>query len=188
LTLPDGARLRAWLITQPPSHARPVEPERPDQLLRLEAVELEQLTTFMAFELELRREGRRYVTRFVLNLPMRGAPRGRHEAVLRTLLRDRDRLLKYLLFILAEAEGAQSLSPSDLAAIARGRDTDGAGSARWQFPLFEALVRTVARDPQKLSEIAQLLADLGDGGNVDELLPVGFREVWGPIWAARGAR
>jgi hypothetical protein len=49
-------------------------------------------------------------------------------------------------------------------------------------------VRTLARDPQKLSQIARLLNDLGDDGNLDELLPDGFREVWEPIWAARGGR
>jgi hypothetical protein len=188
LGLPDDTVLRAWLITQPPSHARAVRTGRPEELARLEGLELAQLTTFVAFQLELRREGREHVTRFVLNVPLRGAPRGRHEAVLRTLLRDKDRLLRYLLFVLAEAEGANSLSVADLVTIASGGDSNGSGWTRVQFPLFEALVRTLARDPHKLSEIQRLLDDLGDDGNLDELLPDGFRSVWEPIWAARGER
>lgn len=188
LSLPQGATLRAWLITQAPSHARPVEGRSGDQLARLDDLELEQLTTFVAFELELRREGRKHVSRFVLNVPLRGAPRGRHEAILRTLLRDKERLLRYLLFVLADAEGIQSLSPADLAAIGRSGDGARSGWSQLQFPLFEALVRTLARDPQKLSQIARLLDDLGDDGNLDELLPDGFREVWDPIWTARGGR
>jgi hypothetical protein len=188
LSLPQGATLRAWLITQTPSHARVVEGRKADELVRLDGLEVEHLTTFVAFELELRREGRKHVSRFVLNVPLRGAPRGRHEAVLRTLLRDKERLLRYLLFVLAEAEGVQSLSPPDLAAIAGGGNGDDRGWGQLQFPLFEALVRTLARDPQKLSQIARLLEDLGDGDQLEELLPDGFRDVWDPIWAARGGR
>ena len=188
LNLPDNATLRAWLITQAPSYARAVDGRRADELVRINDLELEQLTTFVAFELELRRQRRRHVSRFVLNVPLRGAPRARHEAVLRTLLRDKDRLLRYLLFVLAEAEGVKSLSAADLTALAGSGTGDGHGWAELEFPLFEALVRTLARDPQKLSQIARLLDDLGDDGDLDALLPAGFREVWDPIWAARGAR
>jgi hypothetical protein len=188
LRLPGGTTLRAWLITQAPSYARPVATEKPDELTRLEGAELAQLTTFVAFELRLRREGREYITRFVLNVPMRGAPRGRHEAVLRTLLRDKDRLLRYLLFVLAEAEGLESVAPGDLAVILNSKEGIGERWAHRQFPLFESLVRALARDRQKLSQIASLLEDLGEDGTTDELLPEGFREIWEPIWAARGAR
>jgi hypothetical protein len=188
LSLPDDALLRVWLITQPANHARPVQTVSSGELARLDGLELAQLTTFVAFELELRSEGRKHVTRFVLNVPLRGAPRGRHEAVLRALLHDKDRLLRYLLFVLAEAQGVQTLSSADLVAIIGTGDSDGSGRAQFQFPLFEALLRTLARDPHKLSEIASLLDDLGDDGNLDELLPDGFRRVWEPIWAARGER
>jgi hypothetical protein len=188
LSLPDGAKLRAWLITQSPSHARPIDSASANGLVRLEGLEIPQLTAFVAFELALRREGRKHVTRFVLNVPLRGAPRGRHKAILRTLLRDKDRLLRYLLFVLAEAKGAESLSPEDLASITGRADSSRPGLAQLQFPLFEALVRTLARDPQKLSQIALLLEDLGDDADLGELLPDGFREVWDPIWAARGVR
>jgi len=188
LSWPDEATLRAWLITQGPSHAQPVAHALSELVVRLEGLELVQITTFVAFELELRREGRRHVARFVLNLPLRRAPRGRHEAVLRELLRDKERLLRYLLFVLAEADGAQSLSPKDLQGLIGRGNGDSASRSQLQFPLFEALVRTAARDPKKLAQIARLLEDLGEDESIDELLPDGFREIWEPIWAARGGR
>lgn len=185
--LPQGASLRTWLITQAPAHARQLDLRETDEMARLEGLEIEQLTTFVAFELELQRDGRKHRSRFVLNLPLLGAPRGRHEEVLRSLLREKDGLRQYLLFVLAEAEGVESLSSEALAGFA-GRDgKTGPNHATLQPPLLEPLVRTLARDPQKLSQIARLLDDIGDDEEIEQLLP-GFREIWDPVWAARGRR
>lgn len=187
LDLPDDATLLAWLVTQAPSHARPIA-DHLESLGQLPGIEIEQLTSFIAFKLTVRRERRKHVARFVLNVPLRGAPRGRHDAVLRTILRDRERLLRYLLFILAEVEEAHGLSPDEIRLITASGNGGLGHPVELRLPLLEGLLRALARDPDKLGQVARLLNDLGENGEGDDLLPAGFREVWEPIWTARRSR
>lgn len=150
---------------------------------RFEGLVSTTLTPFIAFEIDAQRGGARYATRFVLKLPMRGAPSGRHEDVLRALLNDKKRILRYLLLILAETEGASALAPDVIDALLGGRSdaNDPRPSAR--VPLLEGLLRALERDDEKLEQIAKLLTDLGGGSS--QVLPDGFRDLWEPIWAAR---
>jgi len=53
---------------------------------------------FFAFELTGRASGEERQVRFVLNLPLVGAPAGRREQVLRSLVGDRSRMLRFLCF------------------------------------------------------------------------------------------
>jgi hypothetical protein len=51
--------------------------------------------------------------------------------------------------------------------------------------LFESLLRSLDRSPERLDHIASLIADLRQQGNAGEILPSGFEELWEPIWEAR---
>jgi hypothetical protein len=66
-------------------------------------------------------------------------------------------------------------------------DNDSGASRQLQFPLFEALVRTLDRNPKKLDQISRLVTDLKKSAEGQTLLPDPFDDIWQPIWAAREA-
>lgn len=183
---PSGMKLSAWPITRNPAEAKSAVRASKDQVVaRFEGLVATTLTPFVAFEIEAQRGSARHAVRFVLKVPMRGAPRGRHEDVLRSLLSDKRRILRYLLLILAETEGAAVLAPEVIAALTRGENESNGARAGAGIPLLEGLLRALERDDEKLEQIARLLADLGEDGESQAVLPDGFREVWEPIWSAR---
>jgi hypothetical protein len=109
--------------------------------------------------------------------------------VLAELLKTRQDLLRFLLFLLGHdaTERILDLDSGLHDPVTSGRDDDAAGAAPLTN-LFEPMVRALAHDPTKLDEIDRLIRDLvrTDGGR--ELLPEDWETVWDPIWAARLAR
>lgn len=143
-------------------------------------ISFEALTSFIAFQVSVRRGDRLLEERFVLNLPLHGEPAGRRQRVIQSLLSDERSVLRFILMLLA---GDAELSA---AALAR---TDGAAGEGWMFgfgddTVLESLLRALVREPGRLDRVAQLLADLQAGENPPPL-PEGFLRVWKPIWAAR---
>jgi hypothetical protein len=191
LKLPDGVVVRCWPVTHNPAiSARPLE-RRTADLCVFEDLSLESLTTFFGFEVTVKKGGHTHAIQFVLNIPLRGAPAGRGEAALRALLHDRERVLRYLLLVLAEAGGTMDEIPSELLGLGRtlGSDTDHDAARHFELPLLEGLVRAFDRDPARLSQIARLIEDLdGADGGADARLPEGFRAIWHPIWEARARK
>jgi len=145
-------------------------------------VTLEGITAFFAVRATARRGADSATTTFLVTAGVVGAPLDRHSRLLAGMLRDPERLLCYLLLLLADADP-----------LLGGADTTG--SARWlsrwasaawdEVPLLEVLVRAVDRFPDRLDLIDRLLCDLGDQRG--EVLPRGFDELWQPIWASREA-
>jgi hypothetical protein len=140
------------------------------------------LTTLVAFEVVARSGGRECASEFVLNVPLTGGPADRREAVLRSLLRDKARVLRFLLFLLA----------SDIESIEGdsdffGSEVGGSGRliAREDAPLLEALVRSLDREPAKLDTIESVITTLRANNESRDLLPHGFEDVWKAIWEAR---
>lgn len=145
-------------------------------------VSFEALTSFFAFEATASREGRRACSRFVLNLPLEGAPEDRQERILRSLLGDRAKFLRFLLLLLGEWEPGNGGAP--IATVVESM-TKGSDSTSGGIPLFEAMVRALDRGPEKLDEIARLIGDLRATADGVDILPPDFDEIWQPIWAAR---
>jgi hypothetical protein len=140
------------------------------------------LTTLVAFEVVASLAGRECASQFALNVPLTGGPADRREVVLRSLLRDKTRVLRFLLFLLA----------SDIDSIGDETDffgSDGGGSgrliAREDAPLLEALLRSLDREPAKLDTIESHITTLRADNETWDLLPDGFEEVWNAIWEAR---
>ncbi len=108
----------------------------------------ESLTTFFAFDLRAEFKGTAISDRFVLNVPAEGMPDDRRERVLRALLKNRSRVLQFLLFLLAE-EG-------DIGAYLAGKASGGngegdpvrglLGGTSLLEPLLTALHRDSAED------------------------------------------
>jgi hypothetical protein len=141
------------------------------------------VTAFLAIRAELERDGLREETTFVVTASLHGAPAGRAERVLTTMLRDPDALLRYLLLLLADAE-------LDLQALLDAMSADGFGAGtgfieRVTPPLLETMLRALTNDPNRLDHVARLVADLRSTEEGSALLPDGFEEIWAPIWEVR---
>lgn len=184
--LARGMKVSAWPITRNPGEAKTrLKPTHDQVLARFDAMPATALTPFIAFEIDAKAGGLSHSIRFALHLPLRGAPRGRREDILRALLNDRDRILRYLLLVLAETGGASALAPDVIEALSAPSSSETGGRGTFDLPLLEGLLRALDGDQAKLEQIDRLLTDLEQTGAVSDLLPDGFRDVWDPIWAAR---
>ena len=116
---------------------------------------------------------------FVASWPLVGAVPDRVRALLVELASDPDRLLSFIRMFLAAGDSA---APSADANIGEG-GMEGWGAAVSEGPLLELLVRTLAREPHRLDELARWLPDIaaaaGDGVGADLL------QIWEPIWQTR---
>jgi hypothetical protein len=144
------------------------------------AVSLEGISAFFAFRVSAREGTARATTTFLVKALLDGAPPDRHRRLLASMLRDKDRLLRYLLLLLHDDADAD---------WGTGPGQGSAWTGRWlaagwdEPPLLEVLLRALDRHPERLDHLERLLHDLGD--ERDGLLPARFSEVWEPIWAQR---
>lgn len=146
----------------------------------------EELSSLFAFSVEATVGSRTKEERFTLNLLLEGAPEDRRDRVLRTVLRDRDRVLRFLLFLLADGDPRQAAGL--LVSGDQMRGGEGEDSFVTDLPLFESLLRALEREPAKLDHVAALIEDLRKTPEGEALIPDGFTEVWDPVWAAREAQ
>ena len=145
------------------------------------SVSFEGLTTFFAFEGWISVDGKSGACRFVLNLPSRGFPENRRQGMLRYMLKDQQQLMRYFFLLLGE-EGALSLS--EISGSSRSAGT-GNGGFHADIPILEALVKALARAPEKIDQVAHLVTDLQNTEEGRVLLPKGFEQIWRPLWEAR---
>lgn len=142
----------------------------------------EALTAFFAFEVAVV-SGESEVSRsFTVNVPLSGQPDHRQERIMRSLLDSPEKVLRLILLLLAES-GQDS--PEAIREVQRALAPAGGANGSAPFPLFEALVRALERDPGRLDQIRKLLADLGDSPEGRELVPEGLDEIWQPILEAK---
>ena len=135
---------------------------------------LEALSAFLAFELA-HHDGTK--TEFVVPVRLTGVPEHRDRFLLRTLVGNAERFLRYLLALLDEDSGHMDL----LDAVERASaDAAGDGQGLVSLPVLEKLLRTMRRDPVKLASLHPLVSDLA----ADDALPAGFAELWNAIFDA----
>jgi hypothetical protein len=105
---------------------------------------------------------------FVMNLPLNGAPEDRQDRVVRSLIENRDQLLRYILLLLASGdEGAAS--SSDLRRLLESTEA-GVGYTRQNPYVLETMLRTLHRSPGQLERVASLLEVLRKQPGSSELL------------------
>ncbi len=99
----------------------------------------------MAFDLMGRAGGEERHLRFIFNLPLIGAPEGRRDQVLRSLVKDRSEMMRFLWLLLAD-EGVAVPGPagSHSGEVERGDDRSGVVTNG----LFEMLLRNLERSPE----------------------------------------
>jgi hypothetical protein len=183
-TIPEAVSVRCWPVMLGQGASVPLGASG-SELARF-VVTGEELSSLFAFSVEAAEGSRRREERFTLNLLLEGAPADRRDRVLRSVLRDRDRVLRFLIFLLADGDPQQAAGL--LASGDRTGDGEGEDSYVIDLPLFESLLRALEREPAKLDHVAGLVEDLRKTPEGEALIPEGFTEIWDPIWAAREAR
>lgn len=176
-----AVEVRAWPITQQIGRAQTLL--KPVVFSRLSYAGL---TPLLAFCVTAQVGETRGESVFVMNLPLHGAPADRQDRVLRSLIENRDQLLRYILFLLASGDETAA-SSGDLRRLLRsGEDTDHTDSPHPY--LLETMLRALHREPAQLERVASLLDVLRKAPGSSELLSDDFQKVWNPIWdAARKA-
>jgi hypothetical protein len=117
-----------------------------------------------------------------MNLPLQGAPEDRQDRVVRSLIENRDQLLRYILFLLASGDEA-SASSGDLSRLLKSSG-EGADSGSRNPYLLETMLRALQRSPTQLERVASLLEVLRRQQGSSELLSEDFQRIWEPIWDA----
>lgn len=168
----EGARLVLWPITLGEAHAVEVPGGAPlDARFTLSC---EGLTRFVACELTLDDA----VTRFVWCAELVGEPEGRRARLVRALLKDSDRVVRYLLMLLMDRPDERFDAQAVLAAFEPQGETQRHTPTA---PLLEALLRTLRREPARLRQLHGFIESLARDDATD-LLPPEFHDVWTPIW------
>ena len=176
--LGDGLTGQAWPIGLEERQARTINGGKLD----FGAVTLEALTAFVAVELTAREQDESRKSQFVLRLPVDGLPADRGSRLLRSMLQDRREFMRLLMILLAD---------DSIEAIMNAGIGHGGWSGEFRItgsedtPLLESLLKSLDRSPERLDQIKRLLDDLGETGDLDEMLPDGFLPVWQAVWANR---
>jgi len=184
LSIPKNVKVSCRPITLQESMGVPIRVEQ-KTIATFSPVSFPAITSFVAFEVAITENQRTARITFVLNARLEGAPADRPERILRALLSDKAKVLRFILLLLAE--GGTDARAILMALQKEGSDSDSGAGRQLQFPLFEVLVRTLDRNPKKLDQISRLVTELRKSAEGQALLPDGFDDIWQPIWAAREA-
>jgi hypothetical protein len=137
-------------------------------------------------DMELHEGDARATAAFVINAELVGAPNDRRERTLVTLLENGRDLIRFLLLLLGEIGADDLVGAIDVLTGDKTPQGDGWLFGQWNA-LFEPMVRALALEPARLDEIARLMRELETTEAGKRLLPIGWREVWQPLWQAREA-
>lgn len=179
----SGITARCWPITISTGSARDLAGLAARGQIEF-VTSLEALTTFMAFELAIPTASREFSAGFVLNLPITGLPENRMQALLGSILCDRARLLRHLMFLLADEYDIAALG-TGLLAVTEGEKVAAPGQGADHPALLEELLRALSRAPERLDRIHNLVEDLRKTEAGRSVLPEGFSSIWEPLWKAR---
>lgn len=175
--------VRCWPLTLPPDRAITAEAGA-TEIARFN-LSLEALTSFFAFKVTASDGSTSFSRRFVLNVALEGAPEGRHESIVRSLLSDKDQVMRLILFLLAEG-GPDETQTSIITGPLPGGDGSGNGSGGLPgIPLFEEMVRALWTNPKALDRIEEMLATLRASEEGAQLIPEELDEIWGPLMQTR---
>ena len=177
--IPGGAIISCWPITLGKQAVRPVINDFAP--IVFEGVSLEALTSFFAFEVVAAIGTKSRPETFVLNTTLEGSPSNRRERLLRSLIGDRQRFVQLLMCLLAD----EGFELADVMATIDRNNVGSASAETASSALLESLIRSLDRSPERLDHIASLVADLRKQGNPNDVFPLGFEQLWEPIWLAR---
>jgi len=169
--------IRAWPITQQIGRAQAL-----GKPVVFSSLSYAGLTPLIAFSITARIGETRGESVFVMNLPLHGAPADRQDRVLRSLIENRDQLLRYIPFLLASGDEAAA-SSGDLRRLLKSGESGTQRGLPIPY-LLETMLRALHREPAQLGRVALLLDVLRKAPGSSELLSDDFQKVWEPIWDA----
>lgn len=167
----------AWPITQQAERAQAL-----DKSIVFSRLSYEGLTPLIAFAITAKIGEAKRESVFVLNLPLQGAPEDRQDRVVRSLIENRDQLLRYILFLLASGDEVAA-SSGDLRKLLKSPE-EGPDRVPANPYLLETMLRALHRGPAQLERVSSLLEVLRKQPGSSDLLSNDFHEIWGPIWDA----
>lgn len=180
IDVPAGWLLRARPISLPDPHYGEVNVQSPEWV-RFDQVSLLGLTAFFAFQLTSA-DGQ-FQSHFVLKAALENAPDHRREHILRHLVADRERLLRFLLLLLMD-HGARDFGRL-FGEAGQGEGNGDVVHAMFGSTLLESLLRAMDREPERIDQVAQVIEDLQKTPEGQSLLPKDLQAIWDPIWHAR---
>ena len=164
----NGTEIHCWPLASAGNRRRVAMGDPLD--VRFET-NLGNISGFLAFELA---HEAGILTSFVIPVPLVGVPEHRERHLLRELIGNAERFLRYLLALLDEDSSQMDL----LDAVTRvSQGAAASGNHPVNLPVLEKLLRTMRRDPAKLAGLHPLVSDLAAA----EALPEGFAELWAMI-------
>ncbi|MCC6558756.1 MAG: phospholipase D family protein [Polyangiaceae bacterium] len=169
------AALRSWPLTVTEDRAADASGLVTAGRAALGRFAVASITGLIAFELTAAGVQKRL--RFALNLPVVGLPAERDAAILRTVVRNRDGFLRYLLLLLGDLSGMEEPAGPG----AGGGEGTGAwtGAASFTSPLLEELTRAFSRDRARLREIGQVIRRLQEhADDAEAVVPPEVLELW----------
>jgi hypothetical protein len=180
IRLDSALEVKCWPVTLGEGWARQVEDQT--TVVTFSGLSFEALSAFFAFAVTVGESSRAEI--FVLRVNLQGAPADRRERLLRSFLKDRQRLLRFLMFLLAEdAELADAMGHGDPSRPS----AEGVEAAQSNGALLESLLRTLHRAPHRLDAVSRLVEDVKRQPECHELLPPHFDLIWKSVWSARQA-
>jgi hypothetical protein len=174
---------RCWPVTVSSSIGESFNELRQNEIVaNFEGLSFQAITSFFAFELTGHLKAEERQLRFVVNASLKGAPEGRRENVLRSLVKDRSRMMRFLWLLLADEGIAipELLTTNNKESNGYQRSPGLSASG-----LFEQLLRNLDRAPERLDSLNSLLLELRQGSDGQDLLPEGFDAIWEPVWRQR---
>jgi hypothetical protein len=139
----------------------------------------------MAFAITAKIGETKRETVFVMNLPLQGAPEDRQDRIVRSLIENRDQLLRYILFLLASGDEAAA-SSGDLRGLLKSPE-DGPDRSAPNPYLLETMLRTLHRGPAQLERVSSLLEVLRSNREVRSCSATTFRKSGNRFGAAQQA-
>ncbi len=176
---PPGVSVELWPATLRAASAKPLAGTPPSVVFS--ELSIDAVTAFVGCRLTAREGSTVEEERFVLLLPISGAPPDRLNQILRGLLTDPEQVMRLLLFLLS-GEGLQ----------VHYFDRSGHGGGTWTPfgasggpTLLESLLKALATDPTALDHAETLILDLQQTEEGRALLPAGLEQIWEPIRRTR---
>lgn len=165
---PPGVTVACWPLSTSGNRRTVAAGDRLDA--RFEGT-LESISGFLAFEVAHQDSGT--ITKFVVPVHLTGLPAHRDRHLMRSLIGNAERFLRYLLALLDEDQDQLEL----LDVIGRLSTDEPTAPGAFSLPVLEKMLRTMRRNPAKLLAIHPLVTDLAEDG----ALPPGFAELWATV-------
>lgn len=179
--MPGCCALRCWPISLGVARAHTLVAGGTVNMA-FEGVTLLSVTPLFVFEITVSAGVVTFVKQVIVKVPLDGAPINRMEAVLINMLSDAGAFTRMLQLLMAGDEPIRLSTVFPVSATATPRSGNRGGQ---RSALFESLLRTFERAPERLDEIASMINDVCAAQQRSDVLPEGFDAIWGPIWQAR---